>query len=51
MEIAEIQRRVRAGAYLIKRDAILHAVKEGFLQQDMVDNERAETCPPLLRVR
>ena len=28
MDIAEIRRRVRAGAYLVKRDAILHAVKE-----------------------
>ena len=37
MDIAEIQRRVRVGAYLVKRDAILHAVKEGFHRQDMVD--------------
>jgi len=37
VDIAEIQRRVRAGAYLVKRDAILHAVKEGFHRQDMVD--------------
>ena len=37
MDIAEIVRRVRAGAYLVKRDAILHAVKEGFLRQDIVD--------------
>jgi hypothetical protein len=34
VDIAEIRRRVRASAYLVKRDAILHAVKEGFLQQD-----------------
>jgi hypothetical protein len=37
VDITEIRRRVRAGAYLVKRDAILHAVKEGFLQQHMVD--------------
>jgi len=37
VDIAEIRRRVRAGAYLVKHDAILHAVKEGFHRQDMVD--------------
>ena len=37
VDIAEIWRRVRASAYLVKRDAILHAVKEGFNRQDMVD--------------
>lgn len=37
MDIREIQLRVNNGFYLIKRDAILHAVKEGFTRQDIVD--------------
>jgi len=37
VNIKEIQRRVNRGFYLIKRDAILHAVKEGFTRQDMID--------------
>ncbi len=37
MDIQEIGDRVQQGTYLIKRDAILHAIKEGFNRQDMVD--------------
>ena len=37
MDIKEIHRRVNKGFYLIKRDAILHAVKEAFARQDIVD--------------
>jgi hypothetical protein len=49
VDIAEIRRRVRAGAYLVKRDVILHAVKEGFLQQDIEsypDRQRVLVCGP-----
>ncbi len=37
MNIQTIQERVRSGQYLVKSHAILHAVKEGFDRQDMVD--------------
>ena len=37
MEIENIRQRVRAGNYLIRSHAVLHALKEGFVQQDMVD--------------
>lgn len=37
MNIIEIRERVRQGFYLVKRDAILHAIKEGFTRYDMVD--------------
>jgi hypothetical protein len=30
MDIDRIRALVRDGAYLVKRDAILHAIKEGF---------------------
>ena len=36
MDMDRIRALVRSGAYLIKRDAILHAIKEGFNRDDMV---------------
>jgi len=36
MDIDRIRALVRDGAYLVKRDAILHAIKEGFNRDDMV---------------
>jgi len=54
MDIGEIRRRVRQGDYLVKRDAILHAVKEGFSRQEMVNailaGQTIETYPERKRV-
>mgnify|MGYP005851564831 CR=1 FL=1 len=36
MDIDRIRALVREGAYLIKRDTILHAIKQGFNRDDMV---------------
>jgi len=36
-DIEDIRNRVRAGHYLVKRDAILHAIKESFNRRDMVE--------------
>jgi hypothetical protein len=36
MDIDRVRALVRDGAYLVKRDAILHAIKEGFNRDDMV---------------
>lgn len=36
MDIERIRALVRDGAYLVKQDAILHAIKEGFNRDDMV---------------
>lgn len=37
MEIETIRQKVRNGDYLVRNHAVLHALKEGFVQQDMVD--------------
>ena len=37
MEIETIRRKVRNGDYLVRSHAVLHALKEGFVQQDMID--------------
>ncbi|MFN0121179.1 MAG: DUF4258 domain-containing protein [Blastocatellia bacterium] len=37
IDIAEIQRRVRDGNYLIRAHAVSHALKEGFDRRQMVD--------------
>jgi hypothetical protein len=36
MDIERIRALVRGGAYLVKRDVILHAIKEGFIRDDVV---------------
>ncbi len=36
MDIERIRAPVRGGAYLVKRDVILHAIKEGFNRDDVV---------------
>ena len=36
MSLETIQERIRAGDYLIKSHALLHALKEGFARRDMV---------------
>lgn len=37
MDIETIRQRVREDQYLIKSHAVVHALKEGFDRQDMVD--------------
>ncbi len=37
MEIETIRRKVRNGDYLVRSHAVLHALKEGFVQRDMID--------------
>ncbi|MBV7329220.1 DUF4258 domain-containing protein [Chloroflexi bacterium TSY] len=37
MEIETIRQKVRNGDYLVRNHAVLHALKEGFVQQDMVN--------------
>ena len=37
MEIETIRQKVRNGDYLVRNHAVLHALKEGFVQQDIVD--------------
>ena len=37
MKIEEIRRRINQGNYLIKRHAILHALKEGFERRNMLE--------------
>jgi hypothetical protein len=36
MELEEIQRKVEAGQYAVRPHAVIHAVKEGFTEADMV---------------
>ncbi|MEM7532031.1 MAG: DUF4258 domain-containing protein [Chloroflexota bacterium] len=37
MDIETIRQKVREGDYLVRSQAVLHALKEGFERQDMVD--------------
>ena len=36
MELEEIQRKVKAGQYAVRHHAVIHAVKEGFTEADMI---------------
>ena len=37
MDISTIHRKVQSGDYLVRSHAVLHALKEGFARQDIVD--------------
>lgn len=37
MEIETIRRKVRNGDYLVRSHAVLHALKEGFVQREIID--------------
>lgn len=54
MEIETICQKVRNGDYLVRNHAVLQALKEGFVQQDMVDavlnGQIIETYPDDKRV-